>query len=228
MKKTILVFLILLTVNAYSKNYVFSSIENQRESKIASEIIKEIYKELGDEVQIEFYPGKRASKVAVSGQVDGEVMRIKKYEDEHSNLIRIPSKIFSVNNTAFFKKENNLNIKSKEDLAGKRVGIIRGVKITEELSEKASVVFRVSNAEQLFGMLVRGRMDVVLTNVLQGEQCINDLELQDEVEYRHILFETDLYHYLHEKNADIVDQVNQKIIEMQKKGKLQKIISEFK
>ena len=109
---------------------------------------------------MECFPGKRALHKSNQGQVDAELVRIKSIGSLYPNLIRVPEAIFKVRGMAFVWNKN-LSIRSKQDLRGHRVGIVRGIQWATEMSEGLSPKIA-SSAYDLFKLLAQRQIDIAL------------------------------------------------------------------
>lgn len=209
----------------YAQEYRFVSIEHLIEQEVSNIIIKEVYKDLGIDVSITPYPAIRAEKKAVSGEMDGEICRIYSFGNNKPSLIRVPTSYYYVESMGFVNKDSGIVVNSRIDLKNYSVGVIRGVKISQEMTEGVSEVHEVKNTESLIKMLNSGRIDIALTNTIDGNIMIQKLGLEDAITtIQTPLVTMDLFHYIHENNLDIVYKVNEKILEMKNNGELEVLI----
>ena len=86
-------------------------------------------------VDIRAFPPARATTENVSARVAGEIERIYSYGVKYPTLVRVTPSYYSQTSVVYAQKSRQLNISSKEDLKKYRVGVVRGVKHTDDLVE---------------------------------------------------------------------------------------------
>ena len=147
--------------------------------------------------------------MANRGEFDGEMLRASVIEKEAPNLIRIPTVLATVRFHVF-------SIKNKSytgiDMLGETTGILRGIKIIEEMLKNKNP-FVGNTPRSLFGMLLAGRLENVLLPTIAGEGAIKKLgagwsKVKKLAPPAKIL---NVYTYLHKKNKDLVSIVNKSI-----------------
>lgn len=222
--RIIIIFTLILNISSFAKEYEFVMVEKLAIQKIGKEIVSTIYHEIGVDIKITAYPGKRASKLVAENLVDGEIMRAYLYGNAFNNLIRVPTPIYSIVNTAYYKKNSSIEISSNEDLAKYRLGIIRGIKATESLAEGGKSVNYAAEIKQLFDMLLKDRVDIVLTNTFIAKQILNSVNYKNIVSSENIIQNLSFHHYINKEHSELANQVNNKIIELKKDGRLDIII----
>ena len=217
--------LVLLTINLQAKEkYHFVSIEHLIEQEVGRLVLPEIYKKLNVAIDISPQPGRRAQAYAISGKKDGEIMRIWTYGIENPTTLRVPTPYYKLETMAFVKKNSNIIITTKEDLKKYKIIKVRGVKHTNNITAGLSNTNDIENTEKMMMFLQAGRADVALTNTVDGLLALKKLGYTNIVPMKQPLARLDLYHYVHEKNKDIISLVNTAIVDMKKSGELEKII----
>ena len=219
---------VLITVicNAEEKNYEFVSINGLTEQMIAEKMLKDIYNKLGIVIKINPVPGERAKLLATTGQVDGETLRIFSYGEKNKMMIRIPTPYSSLETTVFAKKSKNVSIKTKEDLLNYKIVIVRGVQHTKDITDGIKNVHVIDNSELMMKFINAERADIAITNKFSGNTELKKLGLNDIIPV--ITLETlDLFHYLHEKNKDVVTKVNTVIKDMTASGELKSLREKY-
>lgn len=202
------------------KDYHFASIEKLIEQEVGRIVLPQIYKKLGIDIKISPLPGKRAQYVASSGELDGEIMRIWTYGEENPDQIRVPTPYYYLETMAFYLPEQNIEINDVSDLHKYTIAKVSGVKHTNNITKGLTRVFDVRSTSSLLDFVLFGRVQVALTNTIDG-----DVRRQ-QLKYRHIkrlekpLATLPLYHYVHKDHADLVPKIDAIIKEMRASGEL--------
>jgi ABC-type amino acid transport substrate-binding protein len=157
--------------------------------------------------------------MALSGQVDGEIMRIYSYGAKHPQLIRVPSPYYSLETTVFTLKNRSITVRTKDDLRGYTIVVVRGVQHTADMTEGLSGVTEVNSTEQMMQFLKAGRADIALANRIDGIAVLSRLKI-DSIVPRTTLNTLNLYCYMHPKRKDLVPRLDRAIREMTASGQL--------
>lgn len=190
-------------------------------------ILTEAYERIGLSVKFEKLPAKRALLLSGKGVVDGETNRIEKIKDLYPTLIQVPVPLHPLIGAAY-TKGRELNISSWEDMKPYRIGVLLGVPFYEKPTEGMNRTYAY-DYEQLFRMLVQKRVDVVIGTTYSSERTINR-NFPDEGISRAggdlIFFNT--FHYLHEKNKDLVPLIQKSLQKMKDSGRIDEVVQENK
>ena len=212
---------ILLTVLLFSNSslaqtaLIFSSSSGGKFT--ASELVlTEAYARLNIPISIVFTPAERSLRLANKGIVDGEVFRKKGIDDIYTNLIRLPVPINTIEISAFVTNRN-ITVKSWQELRPYRVGFRRGVKAIEQATE-GMVVAPVSRIEQLFDMLEKGRLDVVVVSKQFALKELNERPRHKVKMLTPPLASERLYHYIHKKHIKLVPTISKVLKDMEQEG----------
>jgi ABC-type amino acid transport substrate-binding protein len=204
--------------------YEFASIEYLIEQEIGRIVLPKIYKNIGIDILVNPLPGQRAQLVANNGQKDGEIMRIWTYGDENKQSIRVPTSYYYLETMAFILKGSEIDIQRKEDLAKYRLAKVRGVKHTNNITAGLTDVYEMSSTENMFRMLITGKVDIVLTNTLDGTLILKKLGFNNIVPMEKPLAVLPLYHYIYEDNRMLVPLIDQEILRLKTNGDLKRMI----
>lgn len=231
MMKCVAVFLLFctfLTSTSLADELHFVSIEKLIEQEVGRIVLPQIYKKIGIEVSITPLPGNRAQLLATSGDKDGEIMRIWTYGENNSSVIRVPTPYYSLETMAFILKDSGIKISKKDDLKNYRIGKVRGVKHTDNISKDIPEIqiCDVRNTKNAMQMLSIGRVDIVLTNTADGLLVIERNGLEDIIPISQPLAVLDLYNYIHKSKAHIVPRVDKVIEELKTNGELAEMIKQ--
>ena len=187
-------------------------------------VMNNIYERLGHEMKLIRFPGKRALVQANEGSVDGELIRVKSVESQLPNLVRIPVVIGHIKGMALSLKDSP-EIVGKEGLVDKRIGILRGVELTNRITTNLSRQV-LNSIDSLFQSLLVGRVDVVLFPELDAKKYLADNQLAQQIKiHREPIITVPLYHYLHKNKPTLIQQVTQTLEKLKTNGELDAIIS---
>jgi polar amino acid transport system substrate-binding protein len=205
-------------------HYNFASIELLIEQAVGRIVLTQIYKNIGININVSPLPGKRAQYVANSGMKDGEIMRIWTYGDESPNTIRVPTPYYYLETMPFVLENSKIIITKKEDLANYRLTTIRGVKHTTNITKGLKNTYEMSSTKDMFTLLVSGKVDVVLTNTIDGNLALARLGLNHVISMKEPLARLPLYHYIHKGHKDVISLVDKEIKRMKSNGELAALI----
>ena len=205
-------------------HYNFASIELLIEQEVGRIVLSKIYNNIGLNITISPLPGKRAQYAANYGNKDGEIMRIWTYGDENPNSIRVPTPYYYLETMPFVLKNSDIKIETKEALANYRLTKIRGVKHTNNITKGLSNIYEMSSTEDMFKLLLSGKVDVVLTNTIDGNLALTRLGLNNVISMNKPLARLPLYHYIHKKNQSLIPLIDKEIKRLKDNGQLAQLI----
>lgn len=231
MKLVIAIICVVLSANTYSQqagiaqHYDFASIEYLIEQEIGRIVVPQFYQNIGISVTIAPLPADRAQHLATSGLKDGEIMRIWDYGLENPSTVRVPTPYYYLETMPFVLKKTGIEIKSADDLANYRVARVRGVKHTNKITEGLPSVYDVNSTQTMFRLLLKGKVDVALTNTIDGLVSLERMGYQDlVVPMKEPLVAFPLYHYLNQKHLALVPFIDQEIQRLQQSSELKALI----
>ncbi|MBE0364452.1 hypothetical protein PULV_a2791 [Pseudoalteromonas ulvae UL12] len=207
-------------------HYQFASIEYLFEQEVGRLVLPQIYLTLGITVDISPLPGNRAQYVVNSGEFDGEIMRIWSYGEENPDTVRVPTPYYYLETMAFVRSDSLIKVNSVSDLASLRIGRVRGVKHTNNITEGLTDIYDVHSTQLMFELLEQDRIDVALTNTLDGNVIIQSYPFTNIKAMEKPLATLPLYHYLHKKNLPLVSLLDEKIHELSASGELKSMITQ--
>lgn len=210
---------------SFAIDYQFVSIQHLAEQQVGIKIIKKIYQKAGLDIKVTPMPGKRAEHQAISGQKDGEIMRIWSFGETHPHMVRVPTPYYKLETTGFLKKEKLVSVSSIDDLKKYRLAKVRGVKHTDNLTDSFQGVRITNQTGDMFQALLMDRIDIALTSRTDGELFVKQNGYNDQIIPLDYNFATlDLYHYLHPKHERLALKVDEIIQGLIKSGELLEII----
>lgn len=128
-------------------------------------------------------PWARCQQLLNAGVVDVSLCAVP--TSERSNYLHIIEQSIAYNEVAAFVLDRNKDLYTNhDDLINRRIGMIRGVRLGEpmdSLIEKSGQVYYSSRLENLWSLLLLGRIDVVLFGREAGNIQIKQLKLNDRI-----------------------------------------------
>jgi len=213
---------------------------NLKNKGISWEIIKAALKTQSIEATLDFAPFKRALFETKTGEFDGIINAAFNKEREKWFLF---SSHFFIQKTVFFKLkerddlvfDGNLKSLSKENIL---IAVLRGSSMTEEFNSADYLNKKLlDHNQQSFGMLARGRVDLVVSGVLNGKAILKELGEEEPYDYENLIEALqpslkDDYYYIafsrqssgFEKKADIF---NKGLMEIKSNGTFESILKKY-
>jgi len=227
----LLSLLAIQTIPAYSnEKMVFSGGAplNTHQPAIIVPILTEAFKQNGLEFEAIFVPSKRSLVLSNSGITDGELHRIyafhKVSKNKHPNLIRIESELMRVHQAIFSTKD--IDIAGILDLTGVSIAYQAGRKNVENILNEhypAKRIYAVKTDHQAFNMLVRNRIDVVISESFLGRSLISSNPKFESIREIHRNSGTGIYAYIHKKHRALGQKIGNTLEEMKRDGTFEKI-----
>lgn len=215
-----------ITSNIQAAQYHFASIDSLTEQKVGEIILTEVYRKLNIEISTSAFSGKRAEFEANEGLKDGEILRVWAYGDENPNLIRVPTPYLHLITMAFIRKDHNITLHDKTDLANYRLARVIEIKHTEYITQGMTNVVEASSTINMFKLLEQDSIDIALSDYVDGMWTLSKLDKNYHIiAYPKPLGRLGLYHYIHKKHRSLVKKVDDKIKEMTASGELAQIIT---
>lgn len=203
----------------------FASVENSILHQISQKILIEAYQSIGVEVEFKAYPGSRALSLSNRGYSDGEVHRIDGISKKYPNLLQVPISLQQVHWHAFSKKRLP-SVTRWQDLQRYQLAVITGIVYTKNKTRHMQVT-TAPDFTTMFRMLDKGRVDIALTSLLNGQIHLKDLDFPGIKAHEKSLSDVKLYHYLHTKNRHLQPQVKAALQQMKATGRLQEIRDQY-
>ncbi len=198
-------------------------------------LLSEAFKRNGLDFSFEHNPSLRSLDLSNTGMRDGEIARIKHFHkvsnNKYSNLLRIETELVSIRDVAYSVED--ISISDWQGLKGLDVAYYRGRKNTqsklEKILEKDNII-EVSGHEHAFKMLASGRVDIVITDNLQGahlkrssEEAFNSIKevavLGDDLA---------IHAFIHKKHVALKSVIERTLEEMKADGTFSRIVDSNK
>ncbi len=180
-------------------------------------IVAEAFRRIGLAVRIIHLTSERALQNASQGIDDGNYARVAGLERLYPNLVMVPEPVDEFVFTAF-TKSRDLQVQGWEGLKPHSVGLITGWKIVEANTEGVRALTSVKNEEALFSLLERNRADVVVVDLLLGQEVLRKGGLRGVRALSPPLERRDMYIYLHKRHAELVPRLAEALRQMRRDG----------
>ncbi|QOY52902.1 substrate-binding periplasmic protein [Candidatus Sulfurimonas baltica] len=197
------------------------------ETNLLESIIKEGFKRAEIALKYQTLPNQRSLINANNGIDDGEAGRIWEISDHYPNLVRIPVAIHSIDIVVISRE--NLHIKKPLDLKFHNVGVIRGMKIAEQIAENAKPlsITKTTNHITLIKMLSSNRLDVIVTSKIALLSGLSETKEKNLFMASKPLISSPIYMHLHKKHKKLIPKLEEAFNSMIKDGTLKQISDDF-
>lgn len=201
----------------------------------AVDLVNQLFSEL-PEYNLEFrlLPWKRLLRELEKGEVDGVTMVAK--TPERAQYLDFTSALVSYELALFYSAStfpNGINWQQLSDLSDYRIGVVEGYLSDSKLHEfvdqgaPLNLVRLSGNEQQLFGMLLRGRIDLICFKLESGKTLLRqqgwsqDIKANDRAIYQGSYY---LGFSKARQHASLINQLNNLIDQWRDNGKLDAIL----
>ncbi|SMP88964.1 polar amino acid transport system substrate-binding protein [Epsilonproteobacteria bacterium SCGC AD-308-P11] len=228
MSKITIIFLLTLSfLHAAEQVLTINSGFSVPETHLLESIIKEGFKRADIPLKYQTLPNQRSLINANNGIDDGEAARIWEINKFYPNLLRVPVSIHSIDLVVLSRE--NLYIKKPSDLKPFNVGVIRGMKIAEQIAENAKPLSLTKTTDHLtlIKMLSTHRLDVIVTSKIALLTGLSETKEKGFFMASKPLLSRPLYMYLHKKHQALIPQFEKAFNSMVEDGTYKKIRDHF-
>ncbi len=164
MNKTFaLAVLFLWAASAFADPFVIACGEGSSSEALVP-LIQAVYEELGIAVRFERLPPERALRDTNAGLYDGDIARASCTAELYPNLVLSHVPILTIELHAWTLTGSALALASPSNLAGLRVGYVRGLKLAEVFCAREGIEgLELNSFQSAVKMLKAGRIDVILS-----------------------------------------------------------------
>lgn len=165
-----------------------SELRQKLQLKLAS-----AYTALGFSPEFIELPSERRLRLLIDGEIDADLFRICQLDEAHAELLVVPTVLDTLRLNAYSLSSAKLmNWQQRNDLL---ISHIRGFKMAEQ-QEFAGVRVLVNSDAQAFGLMLQGRVDIVLEDSRTAEKF---LAAQQEIQHINMLHVADftVCHIIH-------------------------------
>lgn len=189
---------------------------------VALRLITEVYRQSGLKLKLVPLPPLRGNIAVMSGQVEGELMRVRAYGEQYPELLRVEPAFYRIGVRAFSLTERKLQVRSREDLASYSIGALRGISYVGELTARLPKVNLAQTSEQMFRMLQAGRVDLVLEGQIGGQHSAALLGMK-ALAMSPELMRFELFHYLQPRLTAEAARLGDTLRRMRASGELDRL-----
>jgi polar amino acid transport system substrate-binding protein len=222
------VFTILsLPVSAEPVEFVFNTstaepYSNADQSGFQDQIVREVFRRIGLKGRVEVYQASARALTNANRNVDqGVAMRIRGLEKKYTNLVRIDEPLIE-NDFVAYSRGLDLDTSRWQNLKPYIVAYINGWVIFERNLEKDQKKQALTEPSQMFAMLKKERVDIVLYERWQGLQVAQDTGLQVAV-HEPPLASVEMFMYIHKDHASLAPKLANALRSMKADGSYQSI-----
>lgn len=185
-------------------------------------IVAEVFRRLGLKGQVERYDASARALINANNNIDhGVAMRIKGLDKKFPNLIRVEERLIE-NDFVAYSKNLDFSTNDWTSLKPYRATYIHGWAIFERNLPTEMSIHAVKKPRQMFEMLTKDRVDVVLYERWQGLQRAKETGLKVKI-HQPSLASVDLYMYMHKNHAHLVPKMAEALRDMKTDGTYQAI-----
>jgi polar amino acid transport system substrate-binding protein len=185
-------------------------------------IVAEVFQRIGLKAQIVQYDASARALANANENIDhGVAMRIKGLEKRFTNLVRVDERIIE-NDFVAYSKNLDFSIDGWKSLLPYTSAYINGWVIFERNLDPAQNKHAVKDPDQMFKMLDKNRIDLVLYERWQGLQRAKQAAIQVKV-LEPPLASVDMFMYVHKEHAHLAPKMAQALREMKADGTYRRI-----
>jgi len=186
-----------------------------------NDLVTELFSRLHIKAKVLSLPSSRSMINADQGVDDGVIARIKGMEKKYKNIIRVPGKILTFNFVAY-SLQKKIPITGWNSLKPYSIGIIRGWRIYEKNVKGTKKLTTVSNATQLFNLLLNKRSDLILFEKYRGRWWNNQLNAKAHI-IGNPIAKKDMFLYMNKKHIRLIPKIAEMLSNLKQDGTFQKL-----
>lgn len=219
-----LVLLCLSPLPSYAENrekvLKLAVIDDVPSTRLAAQVLGAAYEKLGVRIETTVVPSRRALHMVNQGVVDGDLFRIKEVANQYPNLVQVPYPVLKGRVVPVVRAHHpdQLPQSSGPPL---RVAVRRGVIIAEMTATKLGMEpVLARNYQQMRDLLNRGRVELMLVSDIEGLSPLKNNDWRDLKVLSEPVTPFELYHYLHQRHADLAKPLAKILREMDLNGEI--------
>ncbi|RVT48147.1 transporter substrate-binding domain-containing protein [Rheinheimera sediminis] len=169
-------------------------------------LMQQVYQQCGYNMVLIVMPLERSAHESNKGHIlDAELSRTAEAAEILPNMLRIDVPIGYVRITAF-SRDPQLQINHWQDLSAFRVDVLRGIYLAK-INMQGLVYTEVNSVSQAIQRLLSDRTDVVVALGDETEKLLKQQATQGIYTITPDLAKTQIYHYVHQRHAALVPQL---------------------
>jgi len=185
-------------------------------------LAKEVFSRIGKKIILNFLPSARTIENVNNGIDDGMLARVGGMAENYPNLVQFEESAL-IRDYVAFTKMKDITINGWNDLQPYSVGIIRGWKLLEKNITGGKPVLKVKTGEQLFSLLQKNRIEVVVFAKLSGLYILKKKNWHDIHVVAPPLARRQSYFYMNKKHRDLIGPASAALRQIKADGTYQKI-----
>ena len=193
---------------------------------IYDQIILKLFNSLEIKVQINHLKSARSIENVNVGIDDAEYARIEGLCAQYKNIRMVNEKLIDFEFTAF-SKNSAITITNWNTLKDYHIAFIRGWKIYENNADAFKSKILVSSEKDLFQLIEKDRVDIILYELLRGFDHIKKQNINDIFNLKAPLSVRGMYLYVNKKHEKMIPLLENGLRVMKKKGDYDTIIKTF-
>jgi len=201
------------------------NIATARQDGYQDRLAIEIFRRLGKKITIQILPGERSLINLNQGIDDATFVRIKGIRKTYPNVRMVPEKIMDWVFVAFAKNPT-IELSGWNDLKPYSVAFMNGWKIFETNVKDVKFITKVGSPPSLFGLIDKGRAEVVLFEKWSGLQIVNEQRMKEVRELSPPLATREMFMYVHKKHEPLIGKLTEIIRSMKADGTYDKIFEQ--
>lgn len=204
--RVIAILLTLIVTTLYTKEQALtiSSGFAQPEAALVGDVLQEGFDRAGIRLIYQILPNQRSLINANNGINDGEGARIWEIDEIYPNLVRVSVPIHSIDLVVLSRKD--IYVHEPSDLKKYHVGVIRGMKIAENIAHEMGPrsITAATDHLTLIKMLDNDRLDVIITNRIGLYTGLKESHQDGLYLRKEPLVSRSLYMHLHKRHEALI------------------------
>ncbi|EON90877.1 hypothetical protein MARLIPOL_15899 [Marinobacter lipolyticus SM19] len=191
--------------------------------RYAQKYISLIYQGCDFDVVFLEFPQERSIFTAETGNIDGELARMKAVVSKDSPLVPVPTPLLHMELVPV-RHVDDEPIRSSKDLEGKRVAYQRGFRIMNRLVPDSAGAIKVNSTHQIFKLLSRGRVDVGL---MMKQQALMKFSSYPDMTMDKPILTEPVFHFVHERHTSDIPCLDRSLNKLIESGIVERLESEY-
>lgn len=189
-----------------AEKFIISSTNDVNIPQTFAPPVIEAYKAIGIEAEVIYMPNGRAWQSANEGLFDAELIRVSKVGDQAKHLVKVPVPLGKVQIKLYCGPNALVCNLSVLDDPNQTIATIEGFNSFKQLlANRAINQYPVASAEQIYELVLRGRIDYTL--VLLHEFGTTFPKTEGLKASTGVLAEDSGYHYIHTKHVTLLPKL---------------------
>lgn len=180
------------------------------------QLIHTLFSRLHRDVKTIHLPSSASIRNVSEGIDDGLIARIGGLEKKNKELLLVNEKVIDLEFVAY-SSNKNIEIRNWDDLQNYNIAYIRGWKIYDKNVTKYKSLQQVKKPAQMYSMLEKDRVDVILYQDIPGNYLMKQLGYYPHKSKQH-LARHEMFIYMNKKHAELVPLMEAELRKMKQDG----------